>query len=110
MLKECSSLSSDVSVIRRLVFAARHIDRETPKFWNLVKEFGFKTCSVKPDTRKVQTFLENLSEIEEESFAKLLTELHQLTGYNDKLLGIILISKNKMCEACRGKLLVRGGL
>jgi len=111
MLEECSSLSSDVSVIRRLVFAARHIDRETPGYWNLVRQFGFKVSAMKPDTRKVQTVLENLAAIEEESFAKdteLLTELHQLTGYNGNPLGIILISKNKICQACGGKLLVRG--
>jgi len=111
MLEECSSLSSDASVIRRLTFAARFIDRDAPGYWNFVRQFGFKFSAEKPDSRKVQTLLENLALLEEESFAKdseLLTELHQFTGYNGKPLGIVLISKNKKCLKCGGKLLVRG--
>jgi len=39
---------------------------------------------------------------------ELLTELHQFTGYKGKPLGIVLISKKKICQNCGGKLLVRG--
>ena len=111
MLQEFSALTSDISVIRRLTFAAKNIDRDVPEYWSLVKQFGFKFSLVIPDSRKVQTFVENLASMEEDSFAKdeeLLKELHQLAGYNGKPLGILLISKRQTCKKCGGKLLVRG--
>jgi len=66
MLQEFSGLSSDVSVIRRLTFAARYIDADAPGYLSLVKQFAFKFSAVVPDSRKVQIFLENLVSVEEE--------------------------------------------
>ena len=110
MIQECSSLTSDVSVIRRLIFAARNINEDSPECWELVSQFEFNSTSMKPCVRKVQTFVENLGYLEEESFfndAELQRELHQLEGYQAHLLEIILISSKKHCHKCGGKLLVR---
>ena len=111
MIEESSNLTSDVSVLRRLLFAAKNINTSAPGYWDLVKRFGFKYSSEKPDARKVQTFIENLALLDQESFfsdTELHTELYQFEGYHGNPLGILLISSKETCRNCAGKLLVRG--
>lgn len=111
MIEESGKLTSDVSVLRRLVFAAKNINTGAPGYWDLVRGFGFKYFPEKPDARKVQIFIENLASLDQESFvsdAELLTELYQFEGYHGNPLGILLISSKEICRNCGGKLLVRG--
>lgn len=111
MIEESSNLTSDVSVLRRLVFAAKNINTSAPGYWDLVRRFGFKYSPEKPDARKVQIFIENLASLDQESFfsdTALYTELYQFEGYHGNPLGILLISSKENCRNCAGKLLVRG--
>ena len=111
MIEESSNLTSDVSVLRRLVFAAKNINTSAPGYWDLVRGFGFKYSPEKPGAKKVQTFIENLALLDQESFfgdRELLAELHQFEGYHGNPLGILLISNKETCRNCAGKLLVRG--
>lgn len=111
MIEESSNLTSDVSVLKRLVFAAKNINASAPGYWDLVRRFGFKHSPEKHDSRKVQIFIENLASLDQESFSsdtELLTELYQFEGYHGNPLGIILISNKETCRSCAGNLLVRG--
>ena len=107
MIEESSVLTSDVSVLKRLVFAAKNINTAAPGYWDLVRGFGFKYYSEKPNASKIQTFIENLALSDQESFfsdAELLTELYQFEGNQGHPLGILLISNKDTCQNCAGKL------
>lgn len=111
MIEESSNFTSDVSVLRRLVFAAKNVNTSAPRYWELVTRFGFKHSPEKSDARKIQVFIENLASLDQESFfsdTELLTELYQLEGYHGNPLGILLISSKDNCRRCAGKLHVRG--
>ena len=110
MIQECNSLTSDVTVIKRLIFAARNISSDTPGYWDLVTSYGFKSSHQNACTKDVQVFIENLHSLEEESFIndrELKTELYHFDGYQGHPIGIILISNKSSCEMCGGRLLVR---
>lgn len=111
MIEESCNLTSNMSVLRRLVFAAKNINTSAPGYWDLVRRFGFKDCPKKPGAKKVPTFIENLALLDQETFlgdTELLTELHHFEGYHGNPLGILLISSKETCKNCAGKLLVRG--
>jgi len=111
MIEESSNLTADVSVLRRLVFAAKTINTSAPGYWKLVRGFGFKHSSNKADVKKIQIFIENLASLDQESFfsdAELLTELYDFEGYHGNPLGILLISSKDNCRNCAGKLHVHG--
>ena len=111
MIEESSVLTSDVSILKRLIFAAKNINAAPPGYWNLVRGFGFKYYSEKPNLSNIQTFIENLASLDKESFfsdAELFTELYQFEGYHGHPLGILLISSKDTCRNCAGKLNVCG--
>ena len=61
MFEEASKLCEDVSILRRLSFAASYLNSETPKYWDLVKEFGYTSSTIKPpDSKQVELFMQNL--------------------------------------------------
>ena len=112
MLAEASNLCSDVSVIRRLSFAAINIHKDTPNYWEIVTKFGFRTSSssVSPCSEKVKVFMENVEYLDGHAFdhdSDMLRELLQQEGFQGHLLGIVLISSNSTCGACGGQLLLR---
>ena len=103
MIQECNSLTSDVTVIKRLIFAARNISSDTPGYWDLVTSYGFKSSHQNASTKDVQVFIENLHSLEEESFIndrELKTEFYHFDGYQGHPIGIILISNKSSCEMC----------
>lgn len=112
MLQEASAICSDVSVLRRLSFAAVTLHRDTPRYWELVASFGFLKSSgcVIPSSEKIKVLLENVKCLDEDAFdtdSNLLKELIQHEGFQGKSLGIVLISGNHKCKLCGGSLLVR---
>ena len=110
MLQEACSVSTDVSVIRRLSFAAVNLHKDTPMYWELVTRFGFMSSSPFPSIEKVKVLLENVEYLDKDAFdsdCHLLRELHNLEGFQGHQLGIVLISANNVCKVCGGKLLVR---
>lgn len=112
MLQEASSICSDISVLRRLSFAAVTLHRDTPKYWELVASFGFlkaSGCTI-PSSDEVKVLLENVKYLDEDAFdtdRHLTRELIQHDGFQGKPLGIVLISANNNCRLCGGNLLVR---
>ena len=109
MLQEASALCSDVSVLRRLSFAAASLPGDTPNYWELVSSFGFSSC-LPPSTDKVKILIENLKYLDEKSFdtdSQFLRELTLQEGFQGRPLGIVLISANSKCRLCGGNLLVR---
>ena len=111
MLQEASNLCSNISVLRRLTFAATAIPKDTPRYWELVTEFGFQECSISSHlSDKVRILLENTTYLEEHAFDKdneLFKELAQMKAFQKHQLGIVLISSNSTCINCGGNLLVR---
>ncbi len=111
MLQEASSLCTDVSVLRKLSFAAVTLHRDTPRYWELVTSFGFKSsASASPSSDKVKLLLDNVKYLEEDAFdtdSHLLKDLMQHEGFQGKPLGVVLISANNSCKLCGGNLLVR---
>lgn len=112
MLQEASCVCSDISVLRRLSFAASFLHKDLPNYWELVAKFSFAKssgCDI-PSIDKVKLFVENLKYIDECAFNTdndLLRELMKLEGFQGKSLGIVLISTNNKCKLCGGNLLVR---
>lgn len=84
MFEEASELCQDISILRRLCFPAKYLNKETPKYWDFVRAFGFMSVDRKTDSR----------------------QMHQLKGFQGHPLGIVLLSANNVCQLCGGSLLV----
>lgn len=109
MLQEVAQLTDDVSVVRRLSFAASNLNRDTPGYWELVRKFGYKS-SLLPPIDKVKLALENISFLDKAAFStdiSLLREMIQVDGFHGHSLGIVLISENSTCKMCGGELRIR---
>lgn len=111
MLQEVGSICSDVSILRRLSFAAASIPEDTPRYWEFETKFGFKSSFKTPSAEQVKVILESVKYIDEDAFATdhhLLVEFCSLKGFHGHVvLGIVLISCNNTCKLCGGTLLVR---
>ena len=110
MLHKASAICSDVSVLRRLSFAEGTLNRDTPKYWELVSSFGFMKSACKiPSSDKVKVLLENVKYLAGafDYDSHLIRELMQHEGFHSRALGIVLISGNNTCKFCGGNLLVR---
>ena len=110
MLQEASSLTKDVSVLRRLTFAATSLHKDVPRYSELVSRFGFKKNLCPVSEEKLRVFIENVEYLDSGAFIKdrdLFTELIHMEGFQGRPLGIVLISSNNTCKLCKGKLLIR---
>lgn len=58
---EISSVIPDVSILRRVLFAAAHVPNSTPKYSEVVHEFAFASCKKKPKPEKLRVLMENLT-------------------------------------------------
>ena len=107
MFEEIASNVPDVPVLRRLLFAAVHIPKCTPRYSELVTEFAYSTCEEKPSPEKTRVLLENLEFLSKRAFdtdSELLAELVGRKGGQKHPIGVDLISDNSHCKSCRGKL------
>ena len=107
MWQDIDSVVPNVSILRRLLFAARHVSKECPNYWNIVADFAFGPCTSKQDVRLL---IENLDFLDDKAFQtdkELMKELHTSQGYQHQPLGIVFISTNNTCRFCGGKLLIR---
>lgn len=110
MFDEASELCQDISVLTRLCFAARYLNKQTPKYWEFVKAFGFKSMDRKPDSKQVEIFMQNLQYLDSDALEvnqSLVQQMQQLEGFQGHPLGIVLLSANNTCRLCGGNLLVR---
>ena len=110
MLQEATCFTSDPSVLRRLMFAANSVSSDTPRYWELVTKFGFRSSTTTGCMKKVKIYIENAIYLDKESLNDdniLMKELIEQEGFQGHLLGVVLISDNNVCKLCGGKLLVR---
>ena len=113
MLAQLGCVVSDVSVLRRMLFAVTQLPHDFPSLWETVVLFGVRDKSdrntITPNQAKV--LFENLSELNIEAFVNdtaLLIELSQLQlPSTSQPLGIILISPKTTCYKCGGHLSIR---
>lgn len=112
MLEVIAKYIKDVSVLRRLLFAAVFLSPHLPQYWGLVVEFataGKATASsITPEQAKV--FSENIETLNATAFETdevLFKQLLLLEIPAAKPLGIPLISANNSCLLCGSKLLLR---
>ena len=110
MLQEASSICEDPSVLRRLTFAAATLHKDTPRYWEIVTDFGFKLLHERVSSGQIKILLENTQFLDEKAFdtdCSLLKELSDLEGFDGHPLGIVLISPKSSCHLCGSHLLVR---
>lgn len=109
MLQEVSDISSDVSVFRRLSFAAISLQKDVPKYWELVGKFGFKSPPENLIIEKIKVFFENVEYIDSKALLSdrdLQRELLEFEGFQGHPLGVVLVSAKQNCELYGGKLLI----
>ena len=103
MLQEASRVCSDISILRRLSFAAYTLHKDTPKYWELVTRFGFSKSSGSaiPSIDTVKLLVDNMKYLNEGAFNT--DDLKMV--FQGQSLGIVL-SANDKCKLCGGNLLV----
>ena len=112
MWSQISTFTKNISTFQRLSFAKRHIPEGTPKRWEIIIQFA-NDSQKEPETvteLQAKLLLEKLEYMDANAFPadeKLFMELCCMKGFHDKPLGIVLLSDNKQCKSCNGKLLVR---
>lgn len=112
MLGVLAKYIQDVSVLRRLLFAAVFLSPELPMFWGVVVEFATagevsKSC-ITPEQAKV--LIENIQALNVAAFQTehaLQKELIFLSLPGRKPLGIPLISSSSVCLLCGNLLQIR---
>ena len=110
MFKIISNNISRPSVFRKIAFAVTHLPSDYPNYWetvvNFATEHGSKDVITKEEAR---ILVENIEELDSTVFdndAKLVQDLLRFQ-INSKPLGVILISSQKKCVLCTGKLILR---
>ena len=116
LLKMLSTLYQkvkDVSVVRRLSFAANFLPRGMPNYWETVASFSVAHRQSRNNltSEQVQVLSENLELIDKEAFATdqdLIKEIVEMPLCGTAVpQGIILISSRENCSICGSKLKIR---
>lgn len=110
MFEEIAASVPDVTVLRRLLFAAVHIPKSTPRYSELVTDFAYGACEEKPVPESVRVLLENIEFLSKKAFdtdSQLLEEIIDQKGVQGHPIGIVLIPENKICMSCGGVLRIR---
>ena len=85
MLRQCCNLTSNISVVRRLLLAANTLPKETPNRWEIVASFAIKDAAQESvlTPEKAKILFENLEYMEKDALLpddQLLSELHTFVG------------------------------
>ena len=115
VLGQLSNVISDISVLRRILFAVAQLPSDCPQLWEIAVHFG---TGQKGESRNTITpvqariLFENIQDLNSEAFANdhtLLQELsqHRFPPSSPHPLGIVLISPRAMCCKCQGPLSLR---
>ena len=114
MLNTLSQMLKDVSVVRRLGFAASFLPRSMPGYWETVCSFSVmhkqSRNAITPE--QVQTLVDNLEMIDNQVFTpdqELIREIVVMprSGQLDLPLGIVLVSPKENYHLCGTKLNIR---
>ncbi len=104
MLSAVSQSIEDPGVLRKLVFAATHLAKDYPQYWEVITEFSTRGSTSRPSVSKVRALVENIEDTSAHAFATdkdLLEQLRQ-EHVHCKPLGIVLISHRSQCQAYGG--------
>lgn len=105
-----ASRIQDVSVIRRMLFAVSFLPRDYPHYWDTVTQFAFKG-NKQLDSAVVKLLMENIQFLQSGAFTEDKHLMQEIVSSKDMTMapiGVILISSQKVCRLCGGKLLTRG--
>ena len=103
----------DVTVFRRMQFAAAYLPEEMPHYWEIVTSFANKnqTDKVVVTSETTRVLIENLQFLGSKLFSMDLDLTKELItmeyGADRKQIGIPLIPPQKQCQKCNGNLLLR---
>ena len=107
-LDEILEYSSNLPLLRKILFAAVHLPSEMPKYWEAVAEFS--SGSKKITAAQARNFVENLQYLNQSAFVtdkQLLEELYFQKDTSLKFTGLILVSSRKLCIDCGAHLLLK---
>ena len=101
---------TELSAVRRLIFALVHLPEDLPNLWEIAISFSTgKQSSV--SSSDIKLLIENLKEIDAAAFTKddeLLQELMSLPSVkSSKPLGLVFLSKISSCPLCNKSMLIR---
>jgi len=102
----------DLSILRRVIFAAVHLPKELPEYWETFSAFLFQGKDKEIELDQLRIAVENLKLLNENAFStdkELMREIHDLRAMPEASapLGVVLISSHTTCKLCGGKLLIR---
>ena len=114
VLGQLSKVISDISVLRRILFAVAHLPCDCPQLWEIAVHFGTGQRESRNTITPAQAriLFENVQELNSEAFVNdhsLLQELsqHQFPPSSPHPLGIVLISPKVKCSQCQRPLSLR---
>ena len=113
MLEIIATHLKDLSVLRKLVFAATHLPPDLPNLWGIAVEFATagKVERNTIDAVTAKCLIDNIEAFDKHALKKDDCLLQELVGWvptsSAKPLGIVLISKKKVCSLCKGELVIR---
>ena len=115
MLELVAQHLKDVSVLRRLVFAASNLPDEVPGFGGIVVEFATagKVQHNLIDADTVAALMDNIQLFDERAFESDATLTRELVSWKPSMsdarrpLGLVLITPEKSCTICGQKLTLR---
>ena len=113
MLEVIATYLKDLSVLRRLLFAATHLPPELPNMWGIAVEFATigKVERNAIDAVTAKSLIDNIEAFDRCALRKDDSLLKELVGWvptsATKSLGVILISKKKLCLICKKELVTR---
>ena len=110
MLGTLSKYITDVSVVRRLIFAAIQLPKDTPNLWSVAVAFATQGKQSFLTAEQAQVLVENLQELDANAFASDEVLCHELMKFQiprSKPLGLLLISTNDKCLLCQSNLQLR---
>ncbi len=103
----------DISVIRRLEFAARFFPRTMPNYWDTIASFSLDSKEDRNNmtSEEARLFIENLEVVDQDAVKsdnELIREAVSMKRMGtDDSLGIILISNRMSCIKCGSRLYIR---
>lgn len=109
MWQEISSEVPDIVSLRRLLFAASQLPKDTPKYYEIVTNFAFAGKKTEGSPIKTRVLLDNVEFINDKLFVSdkdLTADLHSTKGLKGHPL-VVLVSPNSCCKPCQGDLIVR---
>ena len=105
---EILKYSSELSVLRKILFAAVHLPSDMPKYWEAIAEFSSGKTTLTP--AQVKIFVENMQVLNQTAFQtdiELQKELYTCKNTTAKPIGMVLVSSKKTCIECGANLLLK---